>query len=67
MSLKPETCWAQYPRQPEGNSRKLRTGADDPLLPFEIRQAMTAMQGSPFVVPDAENFSIAHDGFAPMG
>jgi len=37
------------------------------LLPFEIRQAMTAMQGSPFVVPDAENFSIAHDGFAPMG
>jgi hypothetical protein len=39
----------------------------DPLLPFEIRQAMTAMQGSPFVVPDAENFSIAHDGFAPIG
>jgi hypothetical protein len=44
-----------------------RSGAIDPLRTFEIRQAMTAMQGLLFLVLDAENVSILHDGSAPVG
>lgn len=44
-----------------------RIGAFDTLLPFEIRQTMTAMRGLPFIVPGGGNVGIAHDAFAPMG
>lgn len=47
--------------------RRVWTGTVDPLLPFEIWQAMTAIQGLRTVIQDVEHVGIAHDGIAPMG